>query len=125
MDKVYPLSLLAFVASAHALLISRQPLPQRRNEESVPTSKSRGAELRGRTMGPQVAGLDHVFRRHVKPKKQHEIVNLTEVNVELQSGEKRIHLFLSPDSDASLNNVLITSTLPRLYYHHLCIKLYL
>lgn len=28
---------------------------------------------------PQVAGLSHLFRRHVKPKKQHEIKHLGEV----------------------------------------------
>ena len=35
--------------------------------------------VEGRKMIAQVAGLDHVFRRHVKPKKQHEIKHLATV----------------------------------------------
>ena len=71
MDKVYPLSLLAFVATSHALSIPRQP--QKYREDTEEEVRASGGPV------SQVAGLDHVFRRHVKPKKQHEIKNLAEV----------------------------------------------
>ena len=75
-DKVYPLSLLAFVATAHTLSLSRTPSQQldggEREEE-----EEEGWRFSGRVS--QVTGLDHIFRRHVKPKKQHEIKNLAKV----------------------------------------------
>ena len=101
MKKVYPLSLLAFVATTHALSASRQPQHcrvetgegrwstdlerGRRSKEPVRGLGSSGKPVRGqgsvegRKMIAQVAGLDHVFRRHVKPKKQHEIKHLAAV----------------------------------------------
>ena len=101
LDKVYPLSLLAFVATAHALSAPRQPQDCRMEtgerrystdlergrgpKEAVRGLGSSGEPVRGqeseegRKMIAQVAGLDHVFRRHVKPKKQHEIKHLAAV----------------------------------------------
>ena len=78
-NKVYPLSLLAFVASAHTLSVSRQPPPRHREETAKSgIGSSRGCGEGGRVPA-QIAGLDHLFRRHVKPKKQHEIRVLAEV----------------------------------------------
>ena len=53
-----------------------------------PLAGAGGGHLRGERrgeLGSQVAGLDHLFRRHVKPKKQHEIKHLGEV----RDGRKR------------------------------------
>ena len=72
-DRVYPLSLLAFVATAHSLSLSRRP-PRQASE-----GRTDEEEKEGRGSKSQVAGLEHVFRRHVKPKKQHEIKNLAKV----------------------------------------------
>ena len=106
-EKVYPLSLLAFVATAHALSVSRQPPHRsRRQSEEKESVVLRGkgerespekdggsggrdcSSVRDRVSGgergkvmSQVTGLEHVFRRHVKPKKQHEIKHLAEVHV--------------------------------------------
>ena len=79
-NKVYPLSLLAFVASARTLSVSRQPHPRHREETANRQSSgsSRGCGKGGRVPA-QIARLDHLFRRHVKPKKQHEIRVLAEV----------------------------------------------
>lgn len=80
-DKVYPLSLLAFVATAHALSVPRHPQRYRREAgEGRDVAQSSGGVCRekGRVQS-QVVGLDHMFRRHVKLKKQHEIKNLVEV----------------------------------------------
>ena len=89
MDKVYPLSLLAFVATAHALAAPREPQHCRMEAGEGRCSSARGRASKepvrgqgseeGRKMVSQVAGLDHVFRRHVKPKKQHEIKHLAAV----------------------------------------------
>ena len=78
MEKVYPLSLLSFVAAAHSLSLSRRPSRQlsRRETEEKEEEEVRGGGTRHIS---QVTGLDHVFRRHVKPKKQHEIKNLAKV----------------------------------------------
>lgn len=76
-DKVYPLSLLSFVAAAHSLSLSRRPpwrLSGRETEEKEEVVRGGGTRQIS-----QVTGLDHVFRRHVKPKKQHEIKNLAKV----------------------------------------------
>lgn len=77
---MYPLSLLAFVATAHALSVPRHPRRQREECREERRAAEKGGGSRGeRRMPAQVAGLGHVFRRHVKPKKQHEIRNLAEV----------------------------------------------
>lgn len=79
MDKVYPLSLLSFVTAAHSLSLSRRSPRQLSGRE---TEEKEEEEVRGggtTRQISQVTGLDHVFRRHVKPKKQHEIKNLAKV----------------------------------------------
>ena len=63
--KVYPLSLLAFVATAHAL--------------SLPRDQRNVSQESGAPNPSQMSGIDHLFRRHVKPKKQHEVKLLGEV----------------------------------------------
>lgn len=64
-NKVYPLSLLAFVATAHALSLPRN----QRNVSQEPRAPNPS----------QMSGINHLFRRHVKPKKQHEVKLLGEV----------------------------------------------
>ena len=67
MKQVYPLSLLAFAAAAGALA-----LPRVQQQQPPGSSSGDGGRC-------QVAGLDHLYRRHVKPKKQHEIKCLAKV----------------------------------------------
>ena len=106
---MYPLSLLAFASTAQALSLPRAQLPPETAPEKPPAinqipseqlsnqdklkregltgrrcdfgeAESSSAELKRRTGGAsQIAGLEHSFRRHVKPKKQHEILLLGEV----------------------------------------------
>lgn len=68
----WPLSLLAFRAAAHALAFPRGHRPERggaaRPEEFLENQS-------------QSALLGHIFRKHVKPKKQHEIRRLGSVRV--------------------------------------------
>lgn len=79
---MYPLSLLAFVATAHALSVPRQPQNYGGGVGGGKCgAQNSGDVCRGNGMGhSQVGGLDHMFRRHVKLKKQHEIRNLVEVS---------------------------------------------
>lgn len=77
-EKVYPLSLLAFVATAHALSVPRQPQQYGRGVGAGKYAGQNSGAVSGRGRA-QVDGLDHMFRRHVKLKKQHEIRNLVEV----------------------------------------------
>ena len=87
---VLPLSLLAFAALARALSYQRQPQTMHthksdnhhRDLSSCSSAVPNGHQM---TKGigcstSQIAALDHSFRRHVKPKKQHEIMRLAEVN---------------------------------------------
>lgn len=60
---ILPLSLLAFSATASAL---SYPI--------YPTYLSNACDNLS-----QILGLSHVFRRHVKPKKQHELIELGKV----------------------------------------------
>ena len=81
MKEVYPLSLLAFVATAHALSVPRQPQKYGRGVGVGKYAAQNTTVSRGKGRGlAQVDGLDHMFRRHVKLKKQHEIRNLVEVS---------------------------------------------
>lgn len=67
---VWPLSLLAFRATAHALAFPRQ-------ERRLALGSVRPQEF---TENPsQSSLLGHIFRKHVKPKKQHEIRELGSV----------------------------------------------
>ena len=93
-DRVYPLSLLAFVATAHTLSVIRQSSSQLQqlgkkeiqqqhqrdgfSETEKYYSETEKMEDDGKVPA-QVERLPHVFRRHVKPKKQHEIINLGKV----------------------------------------------
>uniref|UniRef100_H3D618 Methyltransferase like 25B n=1 Tax=Tetraodon nigroviridis TaxID=99883 RepID=H3D618_TETNG len=63
---VWPLSLLAFRTTAHRLAFPRDPQqdPGARRPEEFQDNQSQSSMLR------------HVFRKHVKPKKQHEIRKL-------------------------------------------------
>uniref|UniRef100_A0A8C8SNE9 Ribosomal RNA adenine dimethylase domain containing 1 n=1 Tax=Pelusios castaneus TaxID=367368 RepID=A0A8C8SNE9_9SAUR len=69
---VWPLSLLAFKATAHALAFSRTPWGR------GSTSKD-GKPEEFRENCCQSSRLNPLFRRHVKPKKQHEIWHLGKV----------------------------------------------
>ncbi|XP_067878902.1 protein RRNAD1 isoform X1 [Heterodontus francisci] len=74
-ESVWPLSLLAYRAAAHALAFSRQP----RGGPSPLPAAAPGAECgpeEFRANRSQSSRLSHHFRRHVKPKKQHEIRRL-------------------------------------------------
>lgn len=67
---VWPLSLLAFRATAHALAFPRGSRPQRGRA----TGSGKPDEfLKNHS---QSSLLGHIFRKHVKPKKQHEIRKL-------------------------------------------------
>ena len=111
MNRVYPLSLLAFTATARALSLPRHPIPSpfsrsasshhrddaRRQTGSVelhvPASmNSTGNHKRCGKGGcfSQVAGMDHRYRRHVKPKKQHEIKCLAEVGTKDKKKKKKL-----------------------------------
>ena len=107
---MYPLSFLAFVATAHALSLPRRrrtitdpdndphpdtDLPAGLESKTLQSSRPareecalRGGNKRlakegrknsGAENPSQIGGLDHLFRRHVKPKKQLEIKLLGEV----------------------------------------------
>ncbi|XP_042372849.1 protein RRNAD1-like, partial [Plectropomus leopardus] len=69
---VWPLSLLAFRATAHALAFPRE---NRRERERGGAAGSLKPEefLENQS---QSSLLGHIFRKHVKPKKQHEIRKL-------------------------------------------------
>ncbi|XP_055019946.1 LOW QUALITY PROTEIN: protein RRNAD1 [Boleophthalmus pectinirostris] len=67
---VWPLSLLAFRATAHALAVSQGRQPQR--DPSFGTGKPEEFHENQ----SQSSLLGHIFRKHVKPKKQHEIRKL-------------------------------------------------
>nr|XP_020653857.1 protein RRNAD1 [Pogona vitticeps] len=69
---VWPLSLLAFKAAAHALAFPRRGGGR--------TGLSRGSRPEEFQENPcQSSSLDPLFRKHVKPKKQHEIQRLGQV----------------------------------------------
>lgn len=97
-NQVYPLSLLAFAATAKALslpryppssgpsILSHSPTTHHRDHQHqqitlnctsyrIPASSLSG----DRGSCSQVPGIEHRYRRHVKPKKQHEIKCLAEV----------------------------------------------
>ncbi|KAM9309549.1 methyltransferase-like protein 25B isoform 1-T1 [Pholidichthys leucotaenia] len=98
---VWPLSLLAFRATAHALAFPRE----RRCERHRATSSVKPEEFLENQS--QSSLLGHIFRKHVKPKKQHEIRKLgmlvkqlcdqTECNrvVDVGSGQGHLTRFLS------------------------------
>lgn len=67
---VWPLSLLAFRASAHALAF---PRADDHNRDTFPGTVKPEEFQQNHS---QSALLGHIFRKHVKPKKQHEIRNL-------------------------------------------------
>ncbi|XP_040900338.1 protein RRNAD1 isoform X2 [Toxotes jaculatrix] len=67
---VWPLSLLAFRATAHALAFPRE-CGRERSRESSSVKPEEFQENQS-----QSSLLGHIFRKHVKPKKQHEIRKL-------------------------------------------------
>uniref|UniRef100_A0A3Q0RFX7 Methyltransferase like 25B n=1 Tax=Amphilophus citrinellus TaxID=61819 RepID=A0A3Q0RFX7_AMPCI len=98
---VWPLSLLAFRATAHALAFPRE---SRSEGQRVLGSVKPEEFLENRS---QSSLLGHIFRKHVKPKKQHEIRKLgmlvkqlcdqTDCNrvVDVGSGQGHLTRFLS------------------------------
>ncbi|XP_071325548.1 methyltransferase-like protein 25B isoform X2 [Trachinotus anak] len=98
---VWPLSLLAFRATAHALAFPREC---RREQGRVPGSVKPEEFQENQS---QSSLLGHIFRKHVKPKKQHEIRKLgvlvkqlcdqTDCNrvVDVGSGQGHLTRFLS------------------------------
>ncbi|KAF4088173.1 hypothetical protein AMELA_G00079970 [Ameiurus melas] len=65
---VWPLSLLALRATAHTLAFPRMP-PAHRSDDTV-------KPVEFHSNNSQSSLLGHIFRKHVKPKKQHEIRKL-------------------------------------------------
>lgn len=98
---VWPLSLLAFRATAHALTFPRD---NKRNRGTVPRMVKPEEFQENQS---QSSLLGHIFRKHVKPKKQHEIRKLgtlvkhicdeTDCNrvVDVGSGQGHLTRFLS------------------------------
>ena len=68
---VLPLSLLAFVVSCEVLSYPSVPA---NDDDTLDSSNEPQSQI------PQI---DHMFRRHVNPKKQHEIKQLGKVNAVL------------------------------------------
>lgn len=67
---MWPLSLLAFRATAHALAFPRESRRERgRSAGSVTPEEFMENQSQSSLLG-------HIFRKHVKPKKQHEIRKL-------------------------------------------------
>ncbi|XP_061801925.2 methyltransferase-like protein 25B isoform X1 [Nerophis lumbriciformis] len=83
---VWPLSLLAFRASAHALTFPRHSW----RGAGATDASARPQEFRDNPH--QSSLLAHIFRKHVKPKKQHEIRELGALVEQLceQTGCKRV-----------------------------------
>ncbi|XP_062278408.1 protein RRNAD1 [Scomber scombrus] len=98
---VWPLSLLAFRATAHSLSFPRE-CRQERGRAAGPLNAQEFVENQS-----QSSLLGHIFRKHVKPKKQHEIRKLgqlvkqlcdqTDCNrvVDVGSGQGHLTRFLS------------------------------
>ncbi|XP_039606891.1 protein RRNAD1 isoform X1 [Polypterus senegalus] len=75
---VWPLSLLAFRATAQALSFPR--IPHMETNLNIPMDKSGKAKPAEFLKNcSQSSMLSHIFRKHVKPKKQHEIRHLGRV----------------------------------------------
>ncbi|XP_019896881.2 protein RRNAD1 isoform X2 [Esox lucius] len=114
---VWPLSLLSFRATAHALAFPRKP--QRKRGHDVDTVKSEEF-LENQS---QSSLLGHIFRKHVKPKKQHEIqrlgtlvrrlCDLTDCNsvVDVGSGQGHLTRFLSFGLGLSVTGIEADPTL--------------
>ena len=100
---MWPLSLLAFRAAALRLALDRNPKTVEdtilhrisSNTCSVHTKQTTGVEsnnagilqdekttIKSRITSGQHEILEHCYRRHVKPKKQHEILYLSKVRVD-------------------------------------------
>ncbi|KAJ7985561.1 hypothetical protein DPEC_G00353360 [Dallia pectoralis] len=114
---VWPLSLLSFRATAHALAFPRAPKRKQRND--VGTVKPEEF-LENQS---QSSLLGHIFRKHVKPKKQHEIqrlgtlvkqlCDLTDCNsvVDVGSGQGHLTRFLSFGLGLSVTGIEADRTL--------------
>ena len=100
---VLPLSLLAFASLARALSHQRQPQMMCAHKDplhqagfsswnsAVPNGHQMTKDVRHTPS--QIADLEHSFRRHVKLKKQHEIIRLAEVNrLDEKKGRQRERL---------------------------------
>ncbi|XP_067832001.1 protein RRNAD1 [Heptranchias perlo] len=73
-ESVWPLSLLAYKAAAHGLAFPREPCAGTSPPSVAAAARSRPEEFRADRSQSSVLG--HLFRKHVKPKKQHEIGKL-------------------------------------------------
>ncbi|XP_024241608.1 protein RRNAD1 isoform X2 [Oncorhynchus tshawytscha] len=114
---VWPLSLLAFRATAHALTFPRTPQGNRRHEVGMLKPEE---FLENKS---QSSLLGHIFRKHVKPKKQHEIrslgtlvkqlCDLTDCNsvVDVGSGQGHLTRFLSFGLGLSVTGIEADPTL--------------
>ncbi|XP_055781839.1 protein RRNAD1 [Salvelinus fontinalis] len=114
---VWPLSLLAFRATAHALTFPRTPQGKRGHEVGMLKPEE---FLENKS---QSSLLGHIFRKHVKPKKQHEIrslgtlvkqlCDLTDCNsvVDVGSGQGHLTRFLSFGLGLSVTGIEADSTL--------------
>jgi hypothetical protein len=87
-SEVWPLSLLAFKAATQALSLPRKPVDTTRDVHNFKFPKlsadkrnfvRRDDSGKNDIKNGQYLSLDHCYRRHVKPKKQHEIKKLGEV----------------------------------------------
>ncbi|XP_076322980.1 methyltransferase-like protein 25B isoform X4 [Tachypleus tridentatus] len=97
--QVWPLSLQAYRATVNALALTRKPIsspeavylflnkiiPGHPHQE-VPTDMTKVSKIKWlkavnefSATGGQHVNLEHIFRRRVRPKKQHEILRLTQV----------------------------------------------
>ena len=90
---VWPLSLLAFRATAHALAFPRECRPERGGRAGSVKPEQRQKNQSQRSL------LDHIFRKHVKPKKQYEIDKLGTVH----------HVLLLMGNQIELDPLLIVS----------------
>uniref|UniRef100_A0A8C5R125 Methyltransferase like 25B n=1 Tax=Leptobrachium leishanense TaxID=445787 RepID=A0A8C5R125_9ANUR len=129
---VWPLSLLALKVTAHALRFPRNP----RSEARKVTSKKPQEFLENHC---QSSLLDPLFRKHVKPKKQHEIrqlgklvkklsdVTVCDQVVDIGSGQGHLSRFLSFGQGLSVTAVEADEhlvTMARKFDQHLMYMLY-
>ncbi|XP_075048762.1 methyltransferase-like protein 25B [Mixophyes fleayi] len=96
---VWPLSLLALKAAAHSLAFQRTP---RRERGSV--DRKRPAEFQANH--GQSSLLDPLFRKHVKPKKQHEIRQLGKLVKKLSDATSCNHVVDIGSGQGHLSRVL-------------------
>lgn len=107
---VWPLSLMAFRATAHSLSFPRMPQGKPKREGTFTPEEFQGNFSQSSLLG-------HIFRKHVKPKKQHEIHRLGMLVkqlcdltgsmkvVDVGSGQGHLTRFLSFGLDISVTGI--------------------